>query len=214
MNKKITLTLVALMFVLGIISTIGGATFAYFYSSTSSNDTDLTGKSFNLSAGVVVTPIANGEMIPMNDNLLSTALANSDVCVDSRDYYACNLYRITFSNDGIAQTFTGAMTTNSGTTFGNNVLKYQLLTKTGNVYTSVTDTATLSTSTTNYFKLNNTDISFVLSDGTTTTYTTDYYLVIWLSDNGSDQPTTQNKHLSASLTFTSTIGDEIVATFA
>ena len=213
MNKKTTLILIFTFAICGILSTFGGMTYAYFYGRTDDN-TGLQGNTFNTSSSIVVDAIVDGEMIPLKDSSLTSALTAANVCTDSRGYTACNLFKVTLSNSGIAQTFTGKIVTNSGTTFGNNVLKYQLLTKSGNTYTGASDIASLSTTVDNPFQLNSTAINFNLPDGQTTPYSVDYYLVIWLSDNNNDQPLTQNNHLNASLSFTSTLGDHIAAEFA
>ena len=61
--------------------------------------------------------------------------------------------------------------------------------------------------------MNNSDIGFTLNDGNSSTYSVDYYLIIWLSDSGTNQVVDSNKTYNGSVTFASS-GGSISADFS
>ena len=150
----------------------------------------------------------------MADNLILSTLNSTHVCEDTRGYGLCTLYRIRFTNSGNAQVMTGNLKTLSST-YATNNLKYQLFTLSGSTYSAIS-TATQINRTTNainYFKLNNTDVTISLNDGSSSATTKDVYLAIWISDPGSNQLDDQNKTFTGQLSFTSTQGNTITSTF-
>lgn len=211
-KNKLTIMFVMLL-VVGLISTAGGATYAYFAGTTTTNESDMTGKTYELNAGIKIENRASGKLIPMQDALISNALASQNICTDSRGYYACNLFKITLENEGISQSFNGFIVTNSGTTLASNDLKYQLYTLSNGTYTAVSDVKAITNGVENYFTLSNSNITFNLPDGRTSKYSTDYYLAVWLSDTNEDQPLVQDKKMDATVKFVSTLGDQIAASF-
>ena len=210
-NKVITLTL----FIFGIIFMIAGSTFAYFNAGISSNANDLKGSTYNFSVAMNITNVKNDELIPVVDDLIDDTLNSTHICTDVRGYGLCHLYQITLTNNGEAATMTGYLETVS-TTYTTSNLKYQLFTYANNTYTAASDMKTVPTTAggTSNFTLSNTDVSVALNNGTTSSYSTDYYLVIWLSDPGNNQLVDSNKTYNGRVTFVASTGDRISANFS
>ncbi len=214
MNKVTNKILIIGAIVLGLIFVVIGATFAYLTSNGANNNTTINGATYKFSVGIDVSPIRNGNLIPVADNLIISTLNSNHVCEDTRGYGLCTIHRVRFTNNGNAQVMTGNLKTVSSTYTTNN-LKYQLFTLSGNTYSAITTAAAINNTANalNYLRLNNTDITVSMADGTASSTTVDMYLVLWLSDTGSNQLDDQNKSFSGQLSFVSAYGDTLTSTF-
>ena len=210
-KKIILMSIGVLMFIIVISS----STYAFFYSSARDNGNDIGGETISFNVGATLETIKTGNLIPIKDNLIPTALASGSICVDSRGYDACALYKVTLTNTSDAQTLIGYITLNNSTTITTNNFKYQLMTYSGGSYTAISDASTVSTNknTKNYFVRNNNNVEITMSNGTTTATSSDYYIVMWLSDNNTNQPATQDNRFSGVVTFESITGGETKAVF-
>ena len=210
-NKVIAITL----FVFAGIFMIVGSTFAYFSASISSNARNISGSTYKFDVVMDITTVKNDKLIPLVDSLLDDTLNSTHVCTDTRGYGLCYLYKITLTNNGMASNMSGTLSTVS-TTYTTNNLKYQLFTYANNTYTAASDmkVVPLTAGNTSDFTLNNSNINIALNDGTTTSYSTDYYLAIWLSDPGNNQLIDADKTYSGRITFLSSTGNRISADFS
>ncbi len=211
---KINKSLILVLVISAVVFTALGGTFAYLSIGNVSNNTTIGGRTYDFNVNLDATAIKSGKLIPVADNLIVSTLNSSHVCEDTRGYGLCTLYRIRFTNSGSAETMTGNLKTLTSTYTTNN-LKYQLFTLSGSTYTAIS-TATAINRTANainYFKLNSTDVTVSLSDGSTSSTTKDIYLAIWISDPGNNQLDDQNKTFTGQLSFTSTHGSTITSNF-
>lgn len=211
---KINKSLILVLVISAVVFTALGGTFAYLSIGNVSNNTTIGGRTYDFNVNLDATAIKSGKLIPVADNLIVSTLNSSHVCEDTRGYGLCTLYRIRFTNSGSAETMTGNLKTLTSTYTTNN-LKYQLFTLSGSTYTAIS-TATAINRTANainYFKLNSTDVTVSLSDGSTNSTTKDIYLAIWISDPGNNQLDDQNKTFTGQLSFTSTHGSTITSNF-
>ena len=215
MNNNFTKTITITLLVMGAIFTAIGSTFAYFSGQVSSNANAISGKTYKFDVKLNITSEKSGNLIPVVDTLITETLNSTHVCTDTRGYGLCSIYKLNLSNTGEAQTMTGYITTLS-TTYTSNNLKYQLYTKSGSTYSSASDIKALPivTNATSDFSLNSNNINVALNDGTSSAYSTDYYLVIWLSDPGTNQQVDSNKTYNGKITFVSTNGDTVSANFS
>ena len=211
---KINKSLILVLVISAVVFTALGGTFAYLSIGNVRNNTTIGGKTYNFNVNLDATAIKSGKLIPVADNLIISTLNSTHVCEDTRGYGLCTLYRIRFTNSGSAETMTGNLKTLTSTYTTNN-LKYQLFTLSGSTYTAIS-TATAINRTANainYFKLNSTDVTVSLSDGSSSSTTKDVYLAIWISDPGNNQLDDQNKTFTGQLSFTSTHGSTITSNF-
>ena len=209
-NKVIIISL----FVFGAIFLAIGGTFAYFAATMSNNA--IGGSTITFDAGITITPLQTGHLIPLDDNLLDDTLNSNNVCIEINNNKICSLYQITLTNRSDAITMTGDLITTS-TTYTTNNLKYQLFTRSGNTYTAASDmkTVPITANGTSTFTLNNSSMSVNLSAGTTSSpSSTNYYLAIWLSDTSSNQPADIDKTYSGTVQFMSSDGGMISADFS
>lgn len=215
MNNNFTKTITVTLLVMGCIFTALGGTFAYFSGQVSSNANDVSGKTYKFDVTLNITSVKSGNLIPVVDDLIDDTLNSTHVCTDTRGYGLCSLYKLTLNNTGEAQTMTGYLTTLS-TTYTTNNLKYQLFTKSGNTYTAASDmkSVPIVANATSDFTLSSNNINVSLSNGTTSAYSTDYYLAVWISDPGTNQLVDSNKTYNGKITFVSTRGDSISANFS
>lgn len=214
MNNKVNKIVIISLFTFGIIFSIIGATFAFFTATVPGSGESIGGGSYIFNVSLDVTTIESGKLIPVDDNLIIETLNSSHVCEDTRGYGLCTLHRIRFTNNGTAQTMSGNIKTISST-YATNNLKYQLFTLSGSRYTAISSATSINNTAnaTNYFKLNDADVTVSLSDGTNSSTTNDVYLAIWISDPGSNQLADQNKSFTGQVSFSSTHGDTITSSF-
>ena len=209
MEKKYKYILIVVVTIVGILVVISGTTFAYL--SASANNKGISGATKSFKVNLTLSTIKSGNLVPVVDTTMLTSLnSGTNSCVDSRGYSLCSIYQINLSNSGDAQELYGFLQTNS-TTYTTNNLKYRLFTKSGNNYTGVTDNLNISiaTNTENYFKTGGNNYNFSIpANGSLT-----YYLVIWLSDNNTNQSDDINKTYSGVVGFRSTTGNTITSKF-
>lgn len=191
-RKEIIIVCIFSVIILGIV-----ATYAYFASDVSSSEGALSVNSASFSLSLDVTPVYYyNKLIPMNDDLAITGFNNE--CVDSNEFYVCQVYEIKIANTGGTgqqERLLGVI--NFSLTNIQN-LKYMLLDDNGNIYKDTTEA------------LNGEDLSlgnFVeLDDESSKTFN----LVIWLSDTGSAQDNQDaNGTFSASVTYTGVRGEDV-----
>ena len=214
MRKKNSNLILSLLFVLMIVFVSVGSTYSFLRIYTN-NTTVVNGQSYDFNVALNIDVINSGDLIPTADNLISQSLNSQNVCLDRRGYGLCSLYRMTITNSGSAQTLNGYIKTLAATTYTTDNLKYQLYTFNNSTYTAISDASTLShtSNSINYFKLNSNNISFSIADGSTTSQSIQYYLVIWLSDTGSNQPSDISKQFVGDLIFTSKSGGSLTSQF-
>lgn len=210
MNNRAKELILSVMFVLGIIVTTSGSTYAYFTASVSDDGNSIDGSTYEFLVDASVTTLESGELIPVNDNLISSSLNSNDVCDDVRGYKLCSLYRIRLTNSGGAEDLVGGLTTVNSTYTTSN-LKYQLFTLSNNTYTAASDALAINhtADSLNYFKFNSSNITFSLGSSSVT----DYYLVIWLSDSGVNQLEDRERTFTGTVTFISSDGARISTSF-
>lgn len=180
-----------------LVVAIIGATFAYF-SATATDNGNITGQTGAGGAlSMSVTPVSgtNGALIPLsttgNGNTnLTKALSNDEnngaLCKDYRNNPVCNLFKISVKNEsGAAILARGKMYVSSDAAN----IKWQFVTFNGSTYTPALNTGI--------------GVQSSMSDGTLittgtfgeepnvtnnvvqlTATDTDYYVVVWLDDNG------------------------------
>ena len=187
-----------------LIVAIIGATFAYFTASGGSDDT-ITGQTATASSvSVAVAPVyptvesgkqlGTGRMVPLDSTAdMTKALAADSPCIDDNGYVACQVYKITVSNqnnDPVLATTELQLTVGS---IAN--MKWQLMNAEGNAvdseFTAIDSHAAAST--------------VKASDTVNGMGSNDYYVVIWLENNG-DQTTTDSGK-----TFTGTVTSNVVS---
>ena len=206
-------TVVIGLFIGGIIFMVIGSTFAYF---TATANNVVSGSVYKVNVSMSITTLKNGNMIPVDDSLIDDTLNTANQCIDVRNNRICSLYQVTLTNNGNAIVMNGYLKTNS-ITYTTNNLKYQLFTYSGGTYSAISDAKTVPTSVngTSNFTLSSNNIDISLNDGTSSSYVTNYYLVIWLSDPGDANQTADiGKSYGGSLVFTSTSGNTISADFS
>ena len=211
-KKVILMSLGVLMLIIIITS----GTYAFFYSSARDGGNDIGGKTVNFDVNASLETIKTGNLIPIRDNLIPNALSAGSICVDSRGYDACALYKVTLTNTSDAQTLIGYITLNNSTTISTNDFKYQLMIYSGGSYTAISDSATISSNRNvkNYFVSSGSNVEISLLSGLSSATSSDYYILVWLSDDNTDQSSdTQSKVLSGAVTFESLNGGETKAEF-
>lgn len=113
-----------------LVVAIIGATFAYF-TATASNNTAVKGNMASINFGLSVTKVTTvdetkGGMIPMSNNMVEAAAADSsvtyadsakgagDTCVDDNGNAVCQIYKIEVTNTGSASLFLDGYVTLTG----------------------------------------------------------------------------------------------------
>jgi len=215
-EKKIlshNLIALSLAVILAIII-VAGSTFAFLSATVVAGGNSINGSTYEFNVTLALDTIKGDDLIPVEDNLITSFLNSANPCVDSRGHAACSIYKLTLTNRGSAQTLNGYMETKT-TTYTTNHLKYGVYTKSGSTYTLISDTknTSIETNTRNTFTLNNNNITFNLNNGTSSSTSSEYYLVLWLSNVDYNQLEDQNKNYSGKVVFKSTTGETISATF-
>ena len=209
-NNFIALLIAIILFVI----IVAGSTYAFLSATVVAGGNRINGSTYEFNVTLTLDTIKDDDLIPANDNLITSFLNSATPCVDSRGHAACSIYKLTLTNRGSAQTLNGYMETRT-TTYTTNHLKYGMYTKSGNTYTLISDTknTSITTNARNTFTLNNNNITFTLNDGTSSSTISEYYLVLWLSDAGYNQLEDQDRTYSGKVVFKSTSGDTLSATF-
>lgn len=191
-----------------ILVAIIGATFAFFTASAS-NDNTITGTAATAGLALEVTGVSsqNGSMVPQLTSTLSTAIDNTNSCIDANGNLVCKTYTISIRNTGtstvnlygqISFAYTG------DSTFAN--LKWALITYgVGDAATTIGTVASTSTASTQGNLVNGATIAA----NTTNTY----YIVVWIEEKNRDQSTEDKGSFTGTIAFTSADGGGITSTF-
>ena len=207
-------TIIIILIIIITIIAISGSTFSFLSATKNANGSRIGGTTYEFNVTLALDTIKGDDLIPAQYNLITSFLNSASPCVDALGHAACSIYKLTLTNRSSIQTLNGYMETRA-TTYTTNHLKYGIYTKSGNTYTLISDTknTSMETNARNTLTLNNNNITFTLNDGTSSSTTSEYYLVLWLSDAGYNQLEDQNKTYSGKVVFKSTTGETISATF-
>ena len=207
MRKKIELSVYIVMFI-AIVSLLG-ISFAYFAAATTNDgNNNLSGQAFDFGASLNISTIHQASnLIPLANNLVATAITReNNECIDIYGREVCSLYRVVLSNTGDDIVLNPYITTTSSTYTTNN-LKCQIY---DSSYNAVSDVMTLShtANAVTYITSSSSNLSISLSSTSQT-----YYLVIWITEVSSPQPSDYSKTYSGTLTFSSGIGGQASVDF-
>lgn len=203
MKKSIFSSICLVLGIVIIVTT--GTTFAYLVASASFSEGSISGEITKLDVSLSLTEEYKAtKMVPLKDNLVSTAINYSSKCRDKDGYEVCSLYKLTLSNTGSSYNLNGYLKTTS-TTYTTGNLKYQIY---DTSYTAVSDimTASLTTDEKVYFTINNNKLTTDIENTNIV-----YYLVMWISDTGSLQSEDYSKSYSGVVGFETLSGDRIEA---
>ena len=192
-----------------LVVAIIGATFAYF-SASASNDNVIKGNAATVGLNLAVTKVstdATGGLIPMNDadvskGLEGDAATGDKMCVDKNGNTVCQVYEITVSNTGTSTAVVNGTLNITGGTFTN--LKWQLLDGVSSDGLTTNDT---------YNPISETTLATGESLAPTSGAAT-YFIMIWISNLGSDQSAADTGTFTGTVTFNSADGAGISATFS
>ena len=216
MNDNVKKGIVLSLILLVAVAIISGATYAFFSAGGTTTGDRIQGSTFTSNVSLNISSIITGKLTPTENNLIITSLNGSYPCYGKDNYNVCSIYQITMLNSSTSVSLNGYIQTNSATTYTTNNLKYQLFTKSGNTYTAASDmkSVPIVANATSDFTLSSNNINVSLSNGTTSAYSTDYYLAVWISDPGTNQLDDSNKTYNGRITFVSARGDSISANFS
>lgn len=181
-NRKGSGIFLGVVGVATLVVAIIGATFAYFSASASNNNaiTGATAEAGNLTLAVTRLDQTTGGLIPMDEELESTALsATPKGCIDANGNTVCHVYQIALTNGPSPVKISGT-------------LEFAASTTTNIVYdiTDINETTTKGIAT---LTANNTATAHT-SEGTLATSisfehdeTKYYYVVVWLNETGEKQ---------------------------
>ena len=217
MNKNLRIIFFSVLLVIMIICLIGGGTFAYFNASLDDDGNSIGGDSYNFSMDIMIGNYIAGNLIPVDDSLVSSSINGNSPCVDLRNsnYYLCSFYQVVVTNSGQGASFAGGLVT-SASDYTSNHLKYQLYSYDENsgIYSPISDALSVShtSNAVNYFKLNQSNMSFSIDDGTDSPIQKEYYLAIWLSDSHTNQLEDRDRSYTGAIMFESS-GGRIISSF-
>ena len=200
-NRKGPGIFYAVVGVATLVVAIIGATFAYFTATTNVTGDTIEGNTATASnASVTVTkvnPTTGTKMVPLldgtsaaasNEDRRATALSNN--CIDKNGYIACQVYKVTVKNEGASGSDDLNITTNLKITpdEGLTNMRWQKIESAttlgdGQIVTNVTAETPIKST------------EVLAAQGTA-----EYYVMIWLSDTGVDQPLETGKHFSGAVT--------------
>ena len=192
-----------------LVVAIIGATFAYF-TATATNDNAIAGNAATTGLSLEVTKVstdAAGGLIPMKDADVSKGLAGdtataSKMCVDANGNTVCQVYKIVVTNQGNSVAVVNGTLSLTGASYAN--LKWQLLTGTEDDALTTTSTYNPSSTTTLV-----SGASLAANPGSLT-----YYVMVWISETGKDQSTTDTGDFTGTVTFNTGDGAGVTATFS
>ena len=204
MEKKIFGSICLVLGIAIIVST--GASFAYFSSSTS-NEGNISGTTVNFDVNLNLTTIHQStNMIPLQDTLVATAISGVNKCIDTKGYEVCSLYKITLTNSGDTFVLNGYLKTSS-TTYTTGNLKYQIY---DTNYTAISDvmTPSLTANEKVYFTKDSNMVTTSMNHNDT-----EYYLVMWITETNTLQNADYSKSYTGLVGFETLSGERIEATF-
>ena len=228
MNKglEISKIQVTVTIVLFLMFSVTGATFAYFAVSAEDTNT-ITGDAATVNLTLDVnrvfptsTSANTGVMVPQlsvsgsNSSPLSNALKSG--CVDGNGHVVCKVYKIDIANIGgsAVQVVDGfisfygntSLTTDVGVTMPS--LRWKLI---DSVNVTTPGSSVLGTDVDKAANFNDNVFADDITLGTNDSET--YYIIIWVNETNSDQPTDEGKSFYAKIEFNSFNGTGVTSTF-
>ena len=228
MNKglEISKIQVTVTIVLFLMFSVTGATFAYFAVSAEDTNT-ITGDAATVNLTLDVnrvfptsTSTNTGVMVPQlsvsgsNSSPLSNALKSG--CVDGNGNVVCQVYKIDIANIGgsAVQVVDGfisfygntSLTTDVGVTMPS--LRWKLI---DSVNVTTPGSSVLGTDVDKVANFNDNVFADDITLGTNDSET--YYIIIWVNETNSDQPTDEGKSFYAKIEFNSSNGTGVTSTF-
>ncbi|MBQ6494968.1 MAG: hypothetical protein IJI49_03095 [Bacilli bacterium] len=213
MSLRSFIIILILVFFISIL----GATFAYFAATQTSNAGDITGNAamINLTLNVnKILPQENGKIVPQLPNrALENAIKNN--CVDDNDNVVCQVYKISITNGSSATVIVdGKMSFYGDDNLTVNLsdiiphMKWMLI--------SSFDENNISTTNLGSDSIKNADSSnrnFVSNVSISPSGIENYYVVVWLNEEGSEQ-SGQNQTFRGKVSFIASNGSGVTATFS
>ena len=183
-----------------------------FFNATATPNNSVSGVSADISFSVNASVVYKAtNLIPVTEaNMDSTVNKASNNCRDNDNRDVCSLYKINIVNSGEASALNGYVITSSSTYTTNN-LKYKVYTKSGNVYTAVTDAMILSHNSGDsvYFKSNNVNLTTNIAINETKTY----YIAFWINEVNGVQNADQEQNYSCKIGFEGLNGSSLSIPF-
>jgi len=190
-----------------LIVAVAGSTFAFFTASATA-ETEITGETLDIDLGVTVTPVSatgtkGAGLIPIHDGtngesqLQAAATAN---CVDSKNYTACQIYKITLTNGG-----TDATTVDTTIEFDDATMSnYQHLKWAPMTGAKQMGTGTFSASKT---------AAKIFSDVNLAGTAIEQYVMVYVNNTGEDQTEEDSGTFTGTIKVTASTGAQVQATF-
>lgn len=218
-NSAAKKTFFSIVAVITLIMAVAGGTFAYFAASATNAGT-VRGTAATAELGLTVTQVEGigDPMVPLLDSALPKALAGTggvDSCIDANSNVSCKVYKADLVNNGsssVALSSTLTLSNAASSDFSN--LSYVQL-ESATTIGKFADTMQKVDMGTAY--------DFVLDDGghdsnnktllIEASGTKTYYFVVWISETGSDQTTTDYGSFTGTLSFVTSGGDGVTSAF-
>ena len=198
-NRKRSLLLIG--FILILIVSIMGGTYAYLAFSASNNSV-VVGEIGVADLDLRVTKVTtnNGELVPQLEKALGTAVSSSHNCVDGNGNAVCQVYKIEIENTGTAKVVVDGTIDFTNTTLPN--LKYKLM----------TNSTTLDTTFNSRYGYGDMeDRPMVRGVSLEPEQVETYYIVFWINDTESEQPDTGTYR--ANINFNSSYMEGLTSTY-
>lgn len=212
MKRNILLSL-TIVLTISLITVVGSA---YAYYSSSDIKTGISGEVRDFYVTLAGKPIFEAtKLVPLKDaDIVKSISKTTNPCTDNsaNKYEVCSLYELNLKNNGDnIEKLNGYIETTS-TTYSTNNLKYQIFTKNGSVYNSVTmiDIIPQTVGNKTYFKNNASNLQTTTVNANSSIT---FYLALWLSDTGTSQNEDFEKSYTGKVVFESVFGDKLEASF-
>ena len=215
-SKKI-ITLIVLIATVMVMTT--GATYAYFQISAT-NATTMTGTAATASLSLAVTREtpdttkwdgSTKVMVPQLNAAIGTAMNGTNKCVDGNNNVVCEVFKIVVTNnstsgvrlrgaiyftvtDGSFSNLYWRQTTNANTVGNNTIFKASI--PAGTSATQITAAEQANSTTANAVNATLVADQYLAPSGSQT-----YYVVVWISETGSNQNTTDTGTWTATVSF-------------
>lgn len=213
-NRKGTGVFYAVVGVATLVVAIIGATFAYF-SATGTADKQVTGEAATVGLEVTLTKVssdANGGLIPIEETLLTKALAGdtasgNKMCLDKDGNTVCQLYKVAVKNTGTAaSTLNGTLKLEAA---GYTNLKWANVNKDAGITTDTVPTEIPAGN------LNASSVEAITTNevfnGGITKY---YYIMVYINEINEAQETKDKGNFTGTVTFAGPAGSGTTATFS
>ena len=203
-NKKVNRPLIyAILGVALLVVAVSGSAYAFFTAQAQSDQ--FSGNTIDVKIGKPTVTLVVGDkakgLIPIHDgsvtghdtNQLTTAVSNTNKCVDKNGYTVCHVYKVTLSNTGSTATTVNTSITLNGST---NITWAKM------------------TNQTTFGSLKGSDNSLSTGTALGAKGTTDLYFVVYLKNTGADQTSTDaGKTYTGTVTVVASTGNTIEAQF-